>query len=94
MTAFAALAIVMDWSTGRWTETLLVIGAITVIVAAGWIVIALAIAASFLATAYFFAPVRPPGLIRISTIIEKQMAERQAAAQEDVAYESRRSGST
>ena len=42
----AAVAIVKGRSTGPWTETLLLVGIVIVIAAAGWVVVAFAIAAS------------------------------------------------
>ncbi len=78
--ALAAVAVTTDWRTGPWTEALLVIGVITVVVAVGWILIALAIAALLRATGYFLAPAPPPGLTRISAIIEQRLAEQQEAA--------------
>ncbi len=78
--AFAAVAIVSGWSAGPWMETLLLVGIVGFIAATGWILVALATEASLQAAAFFLAPEQPPGLIRISTIMEQRQTEREAAA--------------
>lgn len=80
VTAIAAVAVAGGWSTGPWTETLLLFGTVIVIFGTGGIVIALTIAASLRAATFFAVPEQPPGLNRISAIIELQRAEQGAAA--------------
>ena len=63
------------------TEGLLAIGAVAAVAAAVLAVRTLASAALRLAAAYFFAPVQPPpSLGRLAALVERQVAERQAAA--------------
>ena len=80
VTALATVAIIRGWSAGPWMERLLLVCIVTLVAAAGWIVIALAIAASLRIVAFLFAPDQPPGLNRINAIIEQRQAEQHAAA--------------
>jgi len=80
VTVIAAVAIVRGWSTGPWTETLLLVGLVILMAATGGIVVALATTASLRAAAFFLAPEQPPGLIRISTVMEQRRTEREVAA--------------
>jgi hypothetical protein len=79
VTLVAAVATVADWSTGPWTDTMLLIGAVIFTVAVGWIAIEIAISALHLTAAHLFAPAQPPSLDRINAIIEQRQAEQQAA---------------
>jgi hypothetical protein len=71
----------MDWGTSQLTELLLMVGVLAVIVAVGWVVIRLAIAALLLVAASLGAPRQPQGLGRIATIMEQQVAEPREAAE-------------
>jgi hypothetical protein len=82
VTIGAAVAIIGGWSTSPWTERLLLGCLVILFAAAGWIVVALAIAGALRAVAFFLAPEQPPGLIRINTILEQ--AEREASAAESL----------
>ena len=64
----------------RWTEVVLVVAAVVLVVAAGWIVVAVAIAASLRAASFFVVPEQPPGLDRISRLMEQSQTERERAA--------------
>ena len=81
VTAVAAVAIVEGWSSGPWTErVLLLLGTVIVIFGVGGIVIALAVAGVLRTATFFAVPEQPPGLNRISAIIELQRAEQDAWA--------------
>ena len=80
VTAFLTLAVMEGWSAGPWLERLLLVCIVILVAAIGWIVVAVAIGGLLRAAAFFLEPVQPPGLIRISTIMERQWAEREAAA--------------
>lgn len=59
---------------------MLVVAAVVLIAATGWIVVAAAIAASLRAASFFLTPEKPPGLDRISTLMEQVQTEREQAA--------------
>jgi hypothetical protein len=80
VTAIASRPIIRGWSRDPWEEALIVGGVMIVVVAAGWIVIALTIAASLRVVAYFVVPLEPPGLVRINALIEQIEAEQDATA--------------
>ena len=80
VTAVAAVAIVEGWSTGPWTERVLLLGTVIVIFGVGGIAIALAVAGVLRTATFFAVPEQPPGLNRISAIIELQRAEQDAWA--------------
>jgi hypothetical protein len=75
LTAVLSLAIARDWVSGGWADALLAIGAVTVIVAAGWIVISVVMAGLLRGAAFILAPSQPPGLVRIVRIMEQHAAE-------------------
>jgi hypothetical protein len=79
VTAFLTLAVMEGWGAGPWLERLLLVCIVILVAAIGWIVVAVAIGGLLRAAAFFLEPVQPPGLIRISTIMERQWAEREAA---------------
>ena len=80
VTAIAAIANTTSRSNGRWTETVLVVAAVVFVVAVGWIVVAAAITASLRAASFFVVPEQPPGLDRISRLIEQSQKEHERAA--------------
>lgn len=80
VTAGAAIATTTSRSDGRWTEAVLVAAAVIFVVAAGWIVVAAGIAASLRAASFFVVPEQPPGLDRISRLIQQSQTERERAA--------------
>lgn len=80
VTAIASRPIIRGWNRDPWQEALIIGGVMIAVVAAGWIVIALTIAASLRIVAYFVVPLEPPGLVRINALIEQIEAEHVATA--------------
>jgi hypothetical protein len=79
VTAIASLPITRGWSGNAWEEALIFSGTMIVVVAAGWVVIGLCVAASLRAVEFFVVPQQPPGLVRINALLEQIEAEHEAA---------------
>jgi hypothetical protein len=60
--------------TGRWAETLIVVGVVIVCLTVGWIVIVAVTTALIEGISFVFTPAQPPALVRIVTLIAEQQA--------------------
>jgi hypothetical protein len=77
--AIASRPIIGGWSSNPREEALILSGMVIAVVAAGWVVILLGIAASLRVVEFFVVPLQPPGLARINALIEQIEAEQDAA---------------
>jgi hypothetical protein len=68
------------WGSGAWSELVLVVAAVIFVGAVGVITVTVVITSLFNAAAVFLIPQQPPGLERISSVIEQWQGQRDAEA--------------
>jgi membrane glycosyltransferase len=76
----ATIATASGWEAEGWLEPLLALAAVVFATAVGVIAVTFAVTALLKAAGVFVVPEQPPGLDRISAIMEQWQAERDATS--------------